>query len=228
MKKNPDRKKANTISRRKAIKNLVLLPVSISLFPGVVKAYGAFSPFSGMKDLSADRNPDATGKMTEDPFVANLPVGKGQGIFPGRVSWVWNPAATNPSCANLPLSAGMSEDKYDAWFMDKNTNQDVVDKMLAEGLCSISGKKNTADAWNSIFKYHNKKRGKGDLTYKKGEKNIPEAEQDCCFRSHQQGICQAEGESAFTCIRDIPPDCPCHAQAACECGRCAPGMHLCG
>lgn len=170
MKKSPDKKKANTISRRKAIKNLILLPVSISLFPAVSKAYGAVSTFSGMKNLPVNNNPVISGKMTEDVFVPNQPVGKGQGIFPGRVSWVWNPAATNPSCANLPLTAGMSEDKYDAWFMDKNTNQDVVDKMLAEGLCSISGKKTTADAWNSIFRYHNKKRGKGEATYKKGEK----------------------------------------------------------
>ncbi len=30
--------------------------------------------------------------------------------------------------------------------------------------------KKTADAWNSIFRYHNLKRGKGDVTYKTGEK----------------------------------------------------------
>ena len=33
--------------------------------------------------------------------------------------------------------------KYDAWFMDRNTNQDAVDKMLITGLFSISGKKMT-------------------------------------------------------------------------------------
>jgi hypothetical protein len=54
--------------------------------------------------------------------------------------------------------------------MDKNTNQKIVDKMLEDGLCSISGKKTAAEAWKSIFRYHNQKRGKGESTYKNGEK----------------------------------------------------------
>jgi hypothetical protein len=158
------------LSRRKVIKSLMFVPIQISLFQSVIKAQGTTGLFSGAKDIHGNNQPGISGNLTEDLYTPNQPMGKGQGIMPGRVSWVWNPVATNPTCANLPLSAGMSEDKYDAWFMDKNTNQNIVDKMLADGLCSISGKKKTADAWNSIFRYHNLKRGKGDVTYKTGEK----------------------------------------------------------
>jgi hypothetical protein len=166
----PEKQGPKILSRRKVIKSLMFVPIQISLFQSVIKAQGAASLFSGAKDIHGNNHPGISGNLTEDLYTPNQPMGKGQGIIPGRVSWVWNPAATNPACANLPLSAGLSEDKYDAWFMDKNTNQNIVDKMLADGLCSISGKKKTADAWNTIFRYHNLKRGKGDVTYKTGEK----------------------------------------------------------
>jgi hypothetical protein len=152
----------NTISRREVIKSLIFVPAGLSLFQGVIRAQGAAGIFNGENAFP--------GKLTDDLFTPNLPMGKGVGIVPGRVSWVWNPAATNPSCKNLPLSAGMSEDQYDVWFMDRNTNQDVVDRMLADGICSISDKKKPADAWNTIFRHHNQKRGKGNVAYKKGEK----------------------------------------------------------
>jgi hypothetical protein len=166
----PNKQKAKTLSRRNVIKSLILIPVQISLFKDLFKAEDTVYHFPGMKSIPGDNNSVLNGKLIEDLYLPNQPIGKGQGIFPGRVSWVWNPAATNPSCANIPVSASLSEDKYDAWFMDKNTNQDIVDRMLAEGLCSISGKKTTVDAWNSIFSYHNQKRGKGNAGYKKGEK----------------------------------------------------------
>jgi hypothetical protein len=164
------KQESKTLSRRKVIKSLIMVPVHIGLFQSVIKASGAASMLPGLEDTPGDNYPGMPGKLIDDLYSPNQPMGKGQGIIPGRVSWIWNPAATNPSCANLPVSASLSEDKYDAWFMDKNTNQDIVDKMLADGLCSISGKKNTADAWNSIFRYHNLKRGKGDTAYKRGEK----------------------------------------------------------
>ena len=156
----PDKQEAKTLSRRKVIKSLIFVPIQISLFRSVIKAQGDASLFSGVSDIPGNNYPGIPEKLIEDLYSPNQPMGKGQGIIPGRVSWVWNPAATNPSCANLPVSTVLSEDKYDAWFMDKNTNQDIVDKMLADGLCSISGKKKTSDAWNSIFRYHTQKRGK--------------------------------------------------------------------
>jgi hypothetical protein len=166
----PDKQQAKTLSRRKVIKSLIFAPFQVGLFHSIIKAEETTGLVSGMKYIPGDIYPGIPENLTEDLYSPNQPMGKGEGIIPGRVSWVWNPAATNPSCANLPVSTGLTEDKYDAWFMDKNTNQEIVDGMLAAGLCSISGKKKTAEAWNTIFRFHNRKRGKGDVTYKKGEK----------------------------------------------------------
>lgn len=153
------------ITRRKAIKGLICVPI---IFQGAMKLHGANKPAHDM-DILPD-NHLGFPILNQDLYIPNQPIGKGQGIFPGRVSWIWNPKATNPSCSNIPLAAGAGEDNYDAWFLDKNTNQEAVDKMLAEGLCSISGRKTNTEAWNSIFRHHNQKRGKGDVSYKKGEK----------------------------------------------------------
>lgn len=166
----PAMRGTKTLSRRTAIKRLIIAPVQFALFNQVIKAQGLAGIFPGAKD-----NPGVTPQGFDDKrpdalYTANQPVGMGQGIIPGRVSWVWDPASTNPACTNKPVSAKVSEDKYDAWFMDKNTNQEIVDRMLAAGLCSIAGKKDIGEAWNTIFRYHNQKRGKGNVSYSKGEK----------------------------------------------------------
>jgi hypothetical protein len=166
----PEKQGPKILSRRKVIKSLMLIPIQTGLFHSLIKAQGATSLYSGVKYIPGDNHPGISGDLTEDLYAPNQPMGKGQGIIPGQVSWVWNSAATNPSCANLPVSAELSEDKYDAWFMDRNTSQDIVDRMLADGLCSITGKTKTSDAWNSIFRYHNRKRRKGDVAYRNGEK----------------------------------------------------------
>jgi len=161
---------AKTISRRKVIKSLVLVPVQWSLFSHLIKPGGITEIFPDGKNIPGDNYSGLPGTQTGDLYTPNQPMGKGQGIIPGRVSWVWNPASTNPGCANIPVSAELSEDKYDAWFMDKNTSQVIVDRMLEEGLLSITDRKKSGDAWNAIFRYHNGMRGKGNVPYKKGEK----------------------------------------------------------
>jgi uncharacterized protein (DUF362 family) len=161
---------ANTISRRKVIKRLILAPIQFALFLPLLKARELTGTFPVEKKIPGNIYPGTAGSLVDDLFTPNKPVGKGQGIVPGRVSWVWNPEATNPGCANQPLSNEITENKYDAWFMDKNTNQEMVDGMLAAGICSTADKKDTGEAWDAIFRYHNKKRGKGNFTYAKGEK----------------------------------------------------------
>ena len=84
------------------------------------------------------------------PESVNHPVGKAVGIFPGRVVWVWNPEATNGKLTNKP---------GDGWFLPKNNSQAVIDKMLSDGLQSLSGRDTDAKAWDAIFKFHNAKRG---------------------------------------------------------------------
>jgi hypothetical protein len=85
------------------------------------------------------------------PDEPNSPMGIGRGIFPGRVVWDWNPAATNENCTNS-IS--------DAFFMASNNNQDTIDKMTDVSIRSLGGKSKVSEAWDAIFKnFNNRKTG---------------------------------------------------------------------
>ena len=165
-----DKPAVKKISRREALKDLILFPVQWSLILAATRVDGYSRILSKDNRFPGNNYPINTDNLPEDIYAANRPFGKAQGIYPGRVSWVWNPSSTNPDCANKPVPANATGAKYDAWFMDRNTNQEVVDKMLAAGLCSMAGKEKTRDVWDTVFRYHNQKRGKGNVPYVKGEK----------------------------------------------------------
>jgi hypothetical protein len=78
--------------------------------------------------------------------AADQPLGAAKGIFPGRVVWVWNPQSTNENLTNEP---------GDGWFLPKNTDQSAVDRMLSDGLRSLTGKDTDAGAWDAVFRFHN-------------------------------------------------------------------------
>jgi len=94
-------------------------------------------------------------------FKANSPMGVAQGVFPGRVVWVYDPNATNSAMTN---KAG------DYWYMDKNCNQSLTDSMLVSGVRRIGGKSNAKEAWANIFTYFNQTHGRGSVGYQPGEK----------------------------------------------------------
>jgi Domain of unknown function (DUF362) len=158
---------AKKISRRKVLKSLVLAPVQWSLFLSAIKAQGNAGVFSAGNNHPRNSNPIIPDFLADEIYTPNKPVGKARGILPGRVCWVWDPSSTNPDCANEPLNSGAL---YDAWFMDKNTSQEVVDKMLAAGLNSMAGTEKPEEAWKAVFRYYNQKHAKGSVPYLKGEK----------------------------------------------------------
>ncbi|MGE5393232.1 MAG: DUF362 domain-containing protein [Candidatus Saccharibacteria bacterium] len=94
-------------------------------------------------------------------FQPNQPIGVAKGIFPGRVVWIYNPAATNANMANTV---------NDNWSMDINCNQNQVEAMLFSGIRRIGGKANVKESWDEIFKYFNNTHGKGMVGYTPGEK----------------------------------------------------------
>jgi hypothetical protein len=86
------------------------------------------------------------------PDGANHPMGVGQGIFPGRVIWEWNKAATNENCSNTSLT--------NCFLTKINNNQDTINKMANNSIKKLSGKKTVKDGWDAIFKnFNNKKLG---------------------------------------------------------------------
>jgi hypothetical protein len=88
----------------------------------------------------------------------NSPIGTAKGIFPGRVVWMWDPAATKWN--------GTSN----YWWSETNTIQSVVDSMLSKSVRAITGESTDAEAWYTLFKYFNESHGKGNIGYHEGEK----------------------------------------------------------
>jgi hypothetical protein len=86
-------------------------------------------------------------------------MGIGQGAYPGRVVWVWNPKATNEKCVNI----------YDL-VKPENTNQGVVNKMVVDGIMKLGGNSNLGQSWNAIFHSFNSKKSNIDKGYTQGEK----------------------------------------------------------
>jgi len=94
-------------------------------------------------------------------LASNQPVGIPGGLFPGRVVWVWDPAATNQNCTNT---------FGDGWFLPKNTDLDVVQTMVDDAVKQLSGKATISESWDALFRHFNEHHGKGDVGYTDGEK----------------------------------------------------------
>ncbi|HPR32409.1 MAG TPA: DUF362 domain-containing protein [Prolixibacteraceae bacterium] len=103
------------------------------------------------------------GVQLSGPQPVNQPIGEGKGIFPGRVVWVHDTDATNENCSN-------SNNNY--WYMSKNTNQTVVNNMLAASVQQLTGTTSNADAWDKIIRYYNQTHNRGDKGYTAGEKIV--------------------------------------------------------
>ncbi len=119
--------------------------------------FGVFS-ISGFYSAEEGRDPLIKNASVE----ANAPIGVAQGIFPGRVVWVHNPAATNENC--------IADSRTNPWYTVSNMDQHTVDGMLSASLQSLTGTTTDSDAWRAIFQYHNTKVGKGAVNYVAGEK----------------------------------------------------------
>ena len=112
------------------------------------------------KALAAVETPGrAPNWIPDDP--PNSPVGKARGIFPGRVVWARDPAAT-------PWSGKKDNDSN--WWHDKTgVNQAAVDTMTSRSLQALTGTKSDHDAWTQIFRHYNRSNSRGDRGYSAGE-----------------------------------------------------------
>jgi hypothetical protein len=112
--------------------------------------------------LKTDNDTYAVSNSADSLFVPsdppNTPMGMGNGIFPGRVVWIWDSTATSWN--------GQSG----FWWDDNNTDQETVDSMLSKSLRALSGKSTDTEAWDALFRYFNAKHDKENLGYQPGEK----------------------------------------------------------
>ncbi len=103
-------------------------------------------------------------------YPANQPMGKAQGIFPGRVAWAWNPEATNENQTGRDDGRIEVSENDDYYFLIKNNNQAVIDSMMDAVVMNLTGQSTVADAWHALFKFHNQKKSGRDSSYVSGEK----------------------------------------------------------
>ncbi len=103
----------------------------------------------------------ATGEklVLAEPQPVNQPIGVAKGIYPGRVIWVHDPEATD--------WAGPGNGHP---WENSHTNQAAVCQMMSQAISELTGQASDAAAWDRLFRYHNKARGKGDASYKPREK----------------------------------------------------------
>ena len=105
-------------------------------------------------------NSDQAGAAVVPVEPPNSPMGVAKGIYPGRVVWVRDPAAT-------------SWDGFTGrWWDDDNTNQDIVDYMVSKAIRTLTGRPRNEDAWDALFRHFNKTNGFGDVSYQDAEKVV--------------------------------------------------------
>jgi hypothetical protein len=95
------------------------------------------------------------------PDGPNNPMGVGRGIFPGRVIWEWNTAATNEACPNTSLT--------NCFFQAKNNKQDTINKMANNSIKKLSGKKTVKEGWDAIFNSFNTRKNGEASGYVSGQ-----------------------------------------------------------
>lgn len=113
-----------------------------------------------------------TNEGYDEEVTPNYPIGIAKGINAGRVVWIWNKNATNESCKNKfnGEEGTQADNTDDGWFLDKNNDQDEIDKMLSASLIELTGESNDLNAWEEIFKYFNENKHGRSEGYAAGEK----------------------------------------------------------
>lgn len=105
----------------------------------------------------------AVGAPAAEPFTPAEPpnkvIGEFFGVCPSRVAWAHDPAAT--------VWDGSS--KNPAWWHDSNTRPEIVARMFADVLKTVTASADTRTAWNRLFRDINMRRGR-DGGYQPGER----------------------------------------------------------
>lgn len=104
---------------------------------------------------------------TPEDFPSNIPYGTGIGNYPGRVMWAWDQDATDENCTNIQNDPIRGEDGY---FLEKNSNQQVIKEMLNNIVTKLTGTTTITQAWDSLFTDFNRRKGLGAITYQPGQK----------------------------------------------------------
>jgi hypothetical protein len=147
---------------------------------GVLAAgsWGALSSVVSSPALRAVRGAEArdSAHSTPGPWTPpdppNQPIGRAQGIFPGRVVW----------CHEPDVARWDGQAQSGGWFEDRSTDPVLADQMLSRTLRLLTGAKADAEAWAALFRHFNQKRGRGQAGYAPGEKVAVKLNMNCSKR----------------------------------------------
>ena len=98
-----------------------------------------------------------------DNPIPNEPIGVGKGVHPGRVVWLYDPAAATWHGSN-------SDSSQPYWYSDTSTNPQEVSAMLSKSLRTLAGTSSDVAAWDAIFHNFNQQMGRGNVGYQPGQK----------------------------------------------------------
>jgi hypothetical protein len=138
-------------SSRKYFKLKRIWISSLLAISGIVLFLGA--QFLNNNPLNAQK----TNVLQPPSDKPNQPIGDAKGIFPGRVTWVRD------------INATPWDGKTGNWWEEGNINEDALANMYSQSLQSLTGTSTDRKAWEKIFKYFNRKQGKGNRGWKPGE-----------------------------------------------------------
>ena len=143
--------------------------------------FGAFSsavrkPALHAAPAAAAQAPSKPGRWTpgEPP---NRPIGRAQGLSPGRVVWIHDPKA-----AQWDGSPGAG-----GWFEDKATDPTRAEAMLLRALRLLTAAKSDPEVWTAIFRHYNRTHGRGDVGYRPGEQVAVKLNLNCSSRHTDPG-----------------------------------------
>jgi hypothetical protein len=111
-----------------------------------------------MNFFSADSNAKNTTSDLKIWYKPNVPLGKGKGIYPGRVAW-----GHNPKIATWDEKTGF-------WWEDRYNNEKETGKLLAKTLSALTEKQNDQESWDALFRFFNRTKRNKDAGYTQGEK----------------------------------------------------------
>ena len=109
------------------------------------------------------------------PEQRNQPIGNDSlyAINPGRVVWVYDPAATHSAAGQTPWTNPTTSTSADNlapyWWQNDYTDQYEIDTMVAQGVMQLTGTTSVAAAWDALFRAFNREHGNGNVGYAAGE-----------------------------------------------------------
>lgn len=130
------------------------------------------------------------GVAPKQMLAPNEPVGVARGIFPGRVAW-----------SHAPGAARWDGEVF--WFDDRFNRQEDCDWLIGETLRSLTGESSDREAWQAIFTYFNRAKGKGEIGYRPGEELAIKINQNNTYSHKDSEEINASPQMVLALLRSL-------------------------